>query len=233
MSSIKIVVGLDPVATAQAAATDIAKQLTIAANARGVATLAVSGGSTPALLFDALATLDVPWEVVHIFQVDERIVAAGHPDRNLGQLQAHLLTRVPIPEKNCHAMPVELGTAGLAARTYASLLKSRTRGILDIVHLGLGDDGHTASLVPGDAVLHVTKSLVATTQRYKGRRRITLTYKAIHQARSIVWLATGAAKISAVKQLIDQDPSIPAGCVKPGGANTLYIDRDAQGDGAR
>jgi 6-phosphogluconolactonase len=232
VSGIKIVVGVDPQATAQAAATDIANQLRIAAKTRGVATLAVSGGSTPAMMFDALATLDVPWEAVHLFQVDERIAAAGDPDRNLGQLQAHLLTKVPIPEEHCHAMPVELRTAGLAARTYASLLTSTTKGILDIVHLGLGDDGHTASLVPGDPVLDVTKSLVATTQRYKGRRRLTLTYKAIHQARSIVWLATGAAKITAVKQLIDQDPAIPAGRVKPGGANTLYIDRSAQGDGA-
>jgi 6-phosphogluconolactonase len=226
---IEIVVRPDPESTAKAAATDIARQLTIAVKARGIATLAVSGGSTPALMFDALAELSVPWDGVHVFQVDERIAVQGDPDRNLGQLQAHLLSKVPIPPQNCHPMPVEMGTAGLAARSYAALLSATAQGALDVVHLGLGDDGHTASLVPGDPVLRVTRALVATTRRYRGRRRLTLTYRALNQARSLVWLATGASKLSAVQQLIRQDDAIPAGRVVPSGANTLYVDVAAHG----
>jgi 6-phosphogluconolactonase len=222
---VPVVVATDPQAIAARAAVDIARQLRSAVEQRGLATLAVSGGSTPALLFDALTDCDVPWTNVHVFQVDERIAPPGHDDRNLVQLHAHLLSQVPLPLDNIHPMPVEVVPPGEAARRYERLIRATCGGILDVVHLGLGDDGHTASLVPGDRVLDARTALVATTSNYRGRRRITLTYRALNQARSLVWLVTGANKIDAVTKLLALDPTIPAGRVRATGLNTLYVDQ--------
>jgi 6-phosphogluconolactonase len=226
-NSVPVVVAIDPAAIATRAALDIARQLRSAIEQRGLATLAVSGGSTPALMFDALTNCDVPWTNVHVFQVDERIAPSGHEDRNLAQLHAHLLSRVALPVENIHPMPVDLAPPGEAARRYERLIRSTCGGILDVVHLGLGDDGHTASLVPGDRVLDARTALVATTGNYRGRRRITLTYPALNQARSLVWLATGANKIDAVTKLLAHDSTIPAGRVQATGLNTLYLDEAA------
>jgi 6-phosphogluconolactonase len=226
-NSMSVVVAIDPVAIATRAALDITRQLRAAVEQRGVATLAVSGGSTPALLFDALTNCDVPWTNVHVFQVDERIAPPGHEDRNLVQLHAHLLSRVALPFENIHPMPVEVAPPGEAARRYERLIRSTCGGVLDVVHLGLGDDGHTASLVPGDRVLNARTALVATTGNYRGRRRITLTFPALNQARSIVWLATGVNKIDAVTKLLAHDPTIPAGRVQATGLTTLYLDEAA------
>jgi 6-phosphogluconolactonase len=223
----RVLVESDQVAIAHRAAIDVARQLREAVTQRGLATLAVSGGSTPALLFDALTGCDVPWAQVHVFQVDERIAPTGHSDRNVGQLYAHLLSRVALPPENIHTMPVELAPPGEAARRYERLLRATCHGLLDVIHLGLGDDGHTASLVPGDPVLDVKTTLVATTKNYRGRRRITLTYQTLNQARSLVWLATGANKIDAVTKLLALDPNIPAGRVRATGTNTLYLDAAA------
>jgi 6-phosphogluconolactonase len=205
----------DPTAVAAEAAKVIAREGRGAVAARGRFTLAVSGGQTPWQMLRALAGEDVPWSRVYITQVDERVAPAGHPDRNLNYLRKSLLERVSLrPEQLC-AMPVEAPDLEAAAAQYARLLQqiAGTPPVLDLVHLGLGPDGHTASLVPGDPVLHVTGADVALTQPYQGRRRMTLTYPALNRARRIMWVITGPEKAGMLVRLRDGDPTIPAGRV--------------------
>jgi len=163
----------------------------------------------------ALADEEVPWSDVHVFQVDERIAPAGDPERNLTHLGASLLDRAALPPRQIYAMPVEEADLDAAASSYARTLE-RVAGalpVLDLVHLGLGPDGHTASLVPGDPVLEVTDRDVAVTGVYMGRRRMTLTYPILNRARRILWLVTGADKLAMLPRLLDSDASIPAGRV--------------------
>jgi 6-phosphogluconolactonase len=175
-----------------------------------------------------LAGESVPWPQVHVFQVDERIAPAGDPDRNLTHLRDSLLTRVPLPPAQLHAMPVESPDLPVAARTYAHTLESLagTPPVIDLVHLGLGPDGHTASLVPNDPVLKVTDADVGLTGVYMGRPRMTITYPVINRARQILWLVTGADKAGPLHRLRDADPGIPAGRVRQDHAIVL-ADRSA------
>ena len=178
--------------------------------------MAVSGGHTPWQMLRALAREDVPWTSVYVAQVDERVAPAGHPDRNLTHLRDSLLEHVSLrPEQVC-AMPVESPDLEAAAVQYARLLQeiAGTPPVLDLVHLGLGPDGHTASLVPGDPVLNVTEADVALTQPYQGRRRMTLTYPMLNRARRILWVVTGAEKAGMLLRLRDGDVTIPAGLVR-------------------
>jgi 6-phosphogluconolactonase len=163
-----------------------------------------------------LAGEDLPWPHVHLFQVDERIAPGGHPDRNLTHLQASLLGAVALPAENLHAMPVEALDLEEAAARYAAELQgvAGSPALLDLVHLGLGADGHTASLVPGDPALQVTGADVAVAGPYQGRRRMTLTYPVLNRARCILWVVTGSEKASALEQLRRADRSIPAGRVR-------------------
>jgi 6-phosphogluconolactonase len=180
----------------------------------GQFSMAVSGGSTPWKMLERLSALDVTWDKVHWFQVDERIAPAGHEDRNMTQMQRSLLDRVPIPEAVVHPMPVELGDLELAAVEYAELLRTIAGEppVLDLVHLGMGPDGHTASLVPGDSVLDVRDIDVALTgSPYQGHPRMTLTYPLINRAREVLWLMTGESKQEMLGRLLDGDASIPAG----------------------
>jgi len=178
-----------------------------AVEARGRFAAAVSGGRTPWAMFAHLATEDVPWAHVHLWQVDERIAPDGDPDRNLTHLVASLPPRAtPI----VHGMPVDEEDLASAAGRYEAALPE----VLDLVHLGLGEDGHTASLVPGDPVLDVEDRDVAVTGEYRGRRRMTLTYRAISRADRLLWLVTGAEKARALSLLVEGDPSIPAGRVR-------------------
>jgi 6-phosphogluconolactonase len=200
---------------AQKAAALIATEARKAVAARGRFIMAVSGGHTPWVMLRALAGEEVPWASVHIFQVDERVAPEGHPDRNLTHIRESLLAHVPLPSGQFYAMPVEIPDLNIAASTYAAEL-SRTAGappVLDLVHLGLGPDGHTASLVPGDPVLNVKDRDVAVTGVYQGRNRLTLTYPIINRARIILWLVTGSEKVSMFKRLQAADQSIPAGRV--------------------
>ncbi|HUE15418.1 MAG TPA: 6-phosphogluconolactonase, partial [Planctomycetaceae bacterium] len=192
----KIEVLADADAVAHKAAVIIAAQARDAVVARGRFSFAVSGGHTPWLMLRALAAEDVPWKAVHLAQVDERVAPAGHPDRNLTHLRESLLMRVPLRAEQIHAMPVEATDLDAAAKSYARTLLeiAGSPPVLDLVHLGLGPDGHCASLVPGDAVLNVTDTDVALTGVYQARRRMTLTYPIINRCRCILWLVTGSDK---------------------------------------
>ena len=191
--------------------------------ARGKFVMAVSGGRTPWKMLAALAAEDVPWPSVEIVQVDERVAPPGDPDRNLTHLHASLLEKVPLRREQIHAMPVERPDIDAAAAQYADVLQSLSGSppVLDLVHLGLGPDGHTASLIPGDPVLNVVDRDVASTGLYQERRRMTLTYPIINRARRILWLVTGADKSGPLRQLREADPSIPAGRVNQENSTVL------------
>jgi 6-phosphogluconolactonase len=211
----KIEVFDDADSVARAAAAAIAADARAAIAARGRFALAVSGGHTPWVMLRALAGEDVPWPGVHVYQVDERVAPEGHPDRNLTHLRESLLEHAPLRPEQVHAMPVESADLEAGARQYALALQetSGSPPVLDLVHLGLGPDGHTASLVPGDAVLGVTDRDVALSGVYQGRRRMTLTYPAVNRARRVLWVVTGSEKVEMLGRLRDGDVSIPAGRV--------------------
>jgi len=213
----KIEVLKDESAVARGAAELIAADSRSAVAARGKFILAVSGGRTPWLMLGALADEDVPWNAVHVVQVDERVAPAGDPDRNLTHLRESLLAHAPLPAANIHAMPVEASDLEAAAKEYAMTLEkiAGSPPVLDVCHLGLGPDGHTASLVPGDPVLDVTNKDVALCGVYQGRRRMTLTYPMLNRSRRVLWLVTGSEKAGALVRLRNADGSIPAGRVNP------------------
>lgn len=224
----------DPDSVARKAAALIADEARAAVAARGRFIMAVSGGHTPWVMLCALADEEVPWNDVHIVQVDERVAPLGHADRNLTHLRASLLEHAPLPPVQIHAMPVESPDLDAAAKGYAVTLQGLAGSppVLDLVHLGLGPDGHTASLVPGDPVLTVTDVDVALTGVYQGRRRMTLTYPILDRSRRILWLVTGAEKAGMLRRLLDGDPSIPAGRVRQDRALVL-ADNAAAGPSQR
>src|SRR4029453_7621937 len=183
---------------------------------RGRFVMAVSGGPTPWQMLRALANEKVPWENVHVVQVDERVAPAGDPDRNLSHLRESLLEHAPLQPEQIHAMPVESPDLDAAAKRYALTLQeiAGSPPVLDLAPLGLGPDGHTASLVPEDPVLKVTDADVALTGVYQERRRMTLTYPMLNRSRRILWLVTGSDKVGALARLRDGDVSIPAGRIQ-------------------
>jgi len=204
----------DAAAVAGRGAAFVAEQARAAVADHGWFTFAVSGGHTPWAMFAHLADEDIPWDQTAIYQADERVAPRDDPDRNL----AHLLESLPDHgEAEIHPMPVEEDDLDAAAERYASSLPER----FDLVHLGLGPDGHTASLVPGDPVLEVADREVALTGTYTGRRRMTLTYPTLNRARQVLWLVTGEDKVDALRRLRTGDRSIPAGRVAA--TNALVI----------
>src|SRR5256714_4680076 len=201
----------DSVARAGAALT--AEEARAAVAARGRFIVAFSGGHTPWTMLRALADERVPWSGVHVFQVDERVAPAGDPDRNLTHLRESLLAHCPLRPDQIHAMPVESADLELASGQYAAMLQkiAGAPAVLDLAHLGLGPDGHTASLVPGDPVLDVIDADVAITGVYQGRQRMTLTYPVLNRSRRILWLVTGDETTAMLERLMRTDMSIPAG----------------------
>ncbi len=184
--------------------------------------LAVSGGRAPWRMFELLGEHDLDWGRIDLFQVDERVAPDGDPDRNLTHLEASLPTAAA---GSIRPMAVTEHDLDAAAARYGEALPDA----LDLVHLGLGPDGHTASLIPGDPVLEVTDRPVSTTGEYQGRRRMTLTYPTLAAARRILWLITGADKPEALAKLRAGDDSIPAGRVEARDA-ILVADATAAGD---
>ncbi len=226
----KIDVLADADAVARAAAVFIATEARAAVAARGRFVVAVSGGRTPWQMLRALAAQEVPWKSVHVVQVDERVAPAGDPDRNLTHLHESLLEHAPLRPEQIHAMPVESSDLGAAAIRYARTLQeiAGSPPVLDLAHLGLGPDGHTASLVPGDPVLAVRDADVALTGVYQGRRRMTLTFPVLDRARRILWVVAGSEKVAMLARLREGDRSIPAARVRQEHALVL-ADRAAAG----
>ena len=206
----------DDVMATRAAARFVAECARRAVSERGKCVVAFSGGSTPRAMLGALVAEDLPWRDLHIFQVDERAAPHGHGERNLTQLEQTLLGTTPLAADTLHAMPVEDEDLEAAAGRYAQSLAATTGSpvVLDLVHLGLGDDGHTASLVPGDSALQVSDRDVAVTDDYRGYRRMTLTLPILDRARQRLWLVTGAGKAAMLARVCAGDQSIPAGRVR-------------------
>jgi 6-phosphogluconolactonase len=207
----------------------------VAAEARaGRFTVAVSGGRSPWLMLQALGELDLPWQHVHVLQVDERIAPDGDADRNLTHMRESLLAPASLDPKQIHPMPVNAADLDDAAARYAATMieLAGSPPALDLIHLGLGGDGHTASLVPGDPVLDVADRDVALTREYQGRRRMTLTYPAINRARRLLWLVTGEDKAAALARLRAGDRNIPAGRVRQNHA-VVVADRAAVSETGR
>ncbi len=188
-----------------AAAQLVAETARTAVLERGRCALALSGGPSPLPMFEALACADLPWDRISVYQVDERVAPEGHADRNLTALAERLPAGIDL-----HPMPVDASDLEAAAEAYARALPER----FDLVHLGIGDDGHTASLVPGDPVLAVRDRDVAITGTYRGRRRMTMTYPVLDRVGLVLWLALGAPKRPMLGRLRDGDPSIPAAHVR-------------------
>jgi 6-phosphogluconolactonase len=211
---IKILDDADSVA--REAARIIAAEARTSVTGRGRFIVAFSGGSTPKQMLRALAGEDVPWESVHVVQVDERIAPAGDPDRNLTQLRESLLEHTSLPPEQLYAMPVESSDLSAAAVRYAATLRKLAGSppVLDLAHLGLGTDGHTASLVSGDPVLEIASADVAVIGIYQQRQRMTLTYPMLNRSRRILWLVTGSEKAGMLARLCSGDVTIPAGKVR-------------------
>lgn len=226
----KIEVLDDAAAVARRAAGMIAAAAREAVAARGCFIAALSGGRSPWAMLRSLAGEKLPWEKVHVVQVDERVAPEGHVDRNLTHLRTSLLDHAPLRPDHIHAMPVEAPDLEAAAQRYARTLQeiAGSPPVLEFVHLGLGPDGHTASLVPGDPVLEITDSDVAMTEIYQERCRMTLTYPILNRSRRILWVVTGKEKAEMLARLRDGDRSIPAGRVSSAQALVL-ADRAAAG----
>jgi 6-phosphogluconolactonase len=172
-------------------------------------------------MFAALASMEVAWGDLHVWQVDERVAPPGSPERNLTQLRQDLLRRVPIPPANVHPMPVEAADLGAAASAYAEELRTLCGGVLDVVHLGLGEDGHTASWPPHHPVLAVKSADVAVVGPFHGVIRMTLTPPAVNRARVILFLVTGRDKSQVVGQLLGGNTVLPAARVRSEGTVLL------------
>jgi 6-phosphogluconolactonase len=215
-------------AVARAGAAFAAAEARAVVAVRGRFVVALSGGRTPWKMLSALADEQLPWAGVHVVQVDERVAPADDPDRNLSHLRESLLAHCPLRPEQIHAMPVESADLDAASRRYAATLGeiAGSPAVLDLAHLGLGPDGHTASLVPGDPVLDVTDADVALTGVYQGRRRMTLTYPVLNRSRRILWLVTGRDKADMLARLSEGDRSIPAGRISQHQALVL-ADHDA------
>jgi 6-phosphogluconolactonase len=197
---------------------------------RGHYTLAVSGGRTPWRMLGLLASEPLEWVHVELFQVDERIAPDGDPARNWTHVRETLLERAPLPAANVHPMPVDPTRGAAGAADYGRALEAAcgTPPVLDLVHLGLGADGHTASLVPGDPALEVRDAHVTVSGPYQGHRRMTLTLPTLDRARRLLWVVTGAEKRNALSRLLDGDGSIPAGRVRAA-EGLVLADRAAAG----
>ena len=206
----------DADAASRAAAGHIADTVRHALQRQDRFLLALSGGRTPGRMFNHLAAQDLPWRRMHLLQADERVAPVGAGERSFTNLQLNLMMQARHPQPELHPMPVEMADLEAAARSYAGVLTQLggTPPVLDLVHLGLGADGHAASLVPGDPVLEVRDRDVAITGLYQGRYRMTLTFPLINRARSVLWLVTGEEKAEMLARLCAGDDSVPAGRIQ-------------------
>jgi 6-phosphogluconolactonase len=211
----------DEAGAIDATARDIAVRLRDAIAARGVAYVAFSGGSDAPPMLETLASEDLDWRAVHVYQIDERVAPDGHEDRNATALQASLIDRVALPAANVHLMPVTATDLAAAADDYGRSLPD-----LDVVHMGVGPDGHTASWPPGDPVVDEHDRRVAVVGPFMGRLRMTVTPLVVDAVGAIVFLVTGASKRDAIARMLSGDPGVPASHV-PMIRTTIHTDRGA------
>jgi 6-phosphogluconolactonase len=202
----------------------------------GPFTLNLSGGSTPKVLYSLLATevyrRKFDWTRVHIFFGDERFVPQDHPDSNYRMARETLLSHVPIPEGNVHPVDTAAATPEEAARAYESDLKRHygketldlARPLFSLTLLGLGEDGHTASLFPGTAALDERQKWVTAVIGAKPEPRITMTYPALASSQCVVFLVAGAGKTAMLTRLLARDPALPASHVEPVGSLYVFCD---------
>ena len=217
----------DAMAVACRAAAIIAERGRAAVTERGRFLLALSGGKTPSRMFPMLADEPMPWTDTHVFQVDERVAPAGDSARNLIPLQKNFLKSGVLPEANLHAMPVQQADLTAAAAQYAAELYGIAANppVFDLIHLGLGSDGHTASLAPAAPALDIRDEDVVVTDVYAGWQRMTFTYRVLDNARLVLWIVTGADKATRLAQLMAGDVRIPAGRVR---ANNMIVLADVE-----
>jgi 6-phosphogluconolactonase len=209
----------DAEAVAARAAQWLIERLREAIAVQGRAAFAASGGSTAARMCERAAAESLQWPNVDVFQVDERVAPAGHPDRNAVALRAAFARRCEADPQRFHWMPVEAADLQGGAASYATELRGLPNGdfTLDVAHLGMGADGHTASLFPGAPEL-AEIAPVTVTAEHLGRRRMTLTLPVINRARHILWVVTGAPKRTALERLLRGDPTLVASSVRRSGA---------------
>jgi 6-phosphogluconolactonase len=227
----------DPPALAQ----HVAEWLTAAAlSAKGPFRVSLSGGSTPKTLYRLLATSEFrsrfPWPHVSWYWGDERFVPYDHPESNYGMTREAMLVKVPVPPENIHPIPAD-GTPEDAAQRYERTLQESygaptldpARPLFDVMLLGLGSDGHTASLLPGDPVLEERKRWVAVVSHGRPEIRITMSYPVIESSRRVAFLVTGAKKTAILRAIIAGASQAPAARIRPVGELFWFVDRAAAG----
>jgi 6-phosphogluconolactonase len=240
-----IVSGNQTFANAETLAHDVAEWLCGLARASdGAFTVCLSGGSTPRPLYERLADPPIasrfPWNRAHWFWGDERFVPHDHPDSNYGMARDAFLSRVPVPDDNIHAVPTEGLSPDEAASAYETTLKRfygadtlvPGRPLFDVMLLGIGDDGHTASLFPGQPALQETRRWVVAVIGAKAEARITLTYPALDSSRELAFVVTGNEKQGVVARAQAGDRTLPAAVVHPVGRLHWFTDRAAAPAGA-
>jgi len=209
-----------------------------AINDRGLCTIALSGGSTPKPLYEAIATQQLPWNKIHVFWGDERYVPPENPDSNQLMARRAWLDRVDIPAENIHSIPTDEVDPAVAAHKYEQHLQEffQTKNgefpVLDLNLLGMGDDGHTASLFPHTEALHVRDRLI-TVGNKDGQPRITFTVPTINQSRCVMFIVAGANKRPALTQVfapVADDFTYPARLVQPQGELWWLLSQDAGQD---
>jgi len=211
----EVTVAPSPAAAAAIAAAALIAEIAAAVAARGSSAIALSGGQTPWQMLELLLGRAVPWSALHVFQVDERAVPFDDERRNARRISKLLCRPGALPAAQFHAMPVEDPALEAAASDYGRTVARHAGNppVLDVVQLGLGADGHTASLVPGDPLLGLSGSDVGISVPYDGVRRMSLSFEALNRARHILWLVTGESKAAMLRRLVAGDATIPAGRV--------------------
>jgi 6-phosphogluconolactonase len=229
----------DPSALAQR----VAEWMTATAlAAKGRFRVALSGGSTPKMLYGLLASEEFrdrfPWQRVSWFWGDERFVPYDHPESNYRMTREAMLAEVPVPSENIYPVPTD-GEPEEAARRYERTLQEAygaptldpTRPLFDIVLLGMGDDGHTASLLPGDKLLEERRRWVAAVTHGRPEVRITMTFPVIESSRHVAFLVEGAAKAALLSAIRAGGSQVPAARVRPVGELIWFADRAAAAGG--